>query len=224
MSLKECPNCSRSFDPADDFCRHCGRATHSSRVDLKNLLTEALGGLFSFDGKNWRTAITLLTRPGLISKHFVEGKLGRYAPPIRLYLFVSFVFFIVIKYHGTDALPTLFADTSTNFNLDLGGDNTITFKEVAAINPDKRAAIDSVLISHHSEVNWLNRVTLRQFIKFKGGDMNLFQGAFLSNMSLTMFLLIPVMGAIFWLLTRASQSWFVDCPVFSLHFQTVVFI
>lgn len=224
LNSGECPNCTRSYKPTDLFCAHCGQSTRSSRVDFKHLVTEALGGLYSFDGKNWNTAITLISRPGLITKHFIEGKLARYAHPIRLYLFVSFVFFIILKNDRSDNLPNMLADSPSDFELDLGGDTTLVFAEVAKIDPDNLIAIDSVLQSGNHEVNWFNRLTLRQFIKFQGGGLNLFQGAFLSNMSLAMFLLIPVMGAIFWLLTRGSKSWFVDCLVFSLHFQTFIFI
>ncbi|WP_262502736.1 DUF3667 domain-containing protein [Polaribacter tangerinus] len=53
-------------------------------------------GFFSFDAKFWKTIIPLLTKPGLVSKNFVEGKRNRYSNPFRFYLTISVFFFLTL--------------------------------------------------------------------------------------------------------------------------------
>ncbi len=51
--------------------------------------------LFHYDGKLWHTLKSLVTRPGLVAKEYLEGKRQRYLEPIRFYVFASTVFFLI---------------------------------------------------------------------------------------------------------------------------------
>ncbi|GAB2946991.1 hypothetical protein GCM10027048_10010 [Hymenobacter coalescens] len=65
---------------------------------MGHVLEETLEGLFHFDGKVFRTARLLLLRPGRLTRKFLEGHRVDFVPPIRLYVFVSFVFFLVLAW------------------------------------------------------------------------------------------------------------------------------
>ena len=56
------------------------------------MVEEFLEGVFHFDGKVFRTAGLLMFKPGQLTKRFLEGPRMPYVPPIRLYVFISFVF------------------------------------------------------------------------------------------------------------------------------------
>ncbi|MDB2385400.1 DUF3667 domain-containing protein [Polaribacter sp.] len=58
-------------------------------------------GIFNFDAKFWRTIIPLLTKPGEVSKMYVEGKRQRYSNPFRFYLAISIIFFLLIGVYNT---------------------------------------------------------------------------------------------------------------------------
>lgn len=66
----------------------------------RELLTE----LFDFDGRMLVTLRLLLTRPGFLSYEYVRGRRAAYTSPIRMYVVVSLVFFLV--------LPMILPDTS----------------------------------------------------------------------------------------------------------------
>ncbi len=65
------------------------------RLSVKEYIKEALGNFFSFDSKLVRSLIPFFTRPGLLSRRFVDGKRAEYIPPFRLYMFFSVVFFLI---------------------------------------------------------------------------------------------------------------------------------
>lgn len=97
--LPACANCSYTFPPAapDDFCPRCGQQNQAPDVSVGHVLEETLEGLFHFDGKVFRTARLLLLRPGQLTQKFLQGQRVPYVPPIRLYVFVSFIFFFLLS-------------------------------------------------------------------------------------------------------------------------------
>ena len=97
--LPACANCGYAFPPEtpDTYCPRCGQ--HNQALDLSagHVLEETLEGVFHFDGKVFRTARLLLLRPGELTRKFLEGRRVPYVPPIRLYVFVSFIFFFLLS-------------------------------------------------------------------------------------------------------------------------------
>ena len=57
---------------------------------------EMLAELIDFDGRMLRSMRLLLTRPGFLSYEYVNGRRVAYTSPIRIYIVVSLVFFLVL--------------------------------------------------------------------------------------------------------------------------------
>lgn len=91
-----CPNCGTALAAKMNFCPTCGQENHDLKIPLGHLLYEFVESVFHFDTKFWTTTKAIFTRPGQITKDFVEGRRARYVPPARLYIFVSFVFFLLV--------------------------------------------------------------------------------------------------------------------------------
>jgi len=53
-------------------------------------------GFITWDAKFWTTLFPLLTKPGKVSKDFIQGKRQRYSNPFQFYLTVSILFFLII--------------------------------------------------------------------------------------------------------------------------------
>ena len=58
-------------------------------------ISEALGNFFSFDSKIIQSLIPFFTRPGVLSRRYVDGERARYVVPFRMYMFFSVIFFLV---------------------------------------------------------------------------------------------------------------------------------
>jgi hypothetical protein len=92
----QCPNCGKQCNASDKFCPNCGQHNHSINVPLKHFLLEIIESTFHFETKTFSTLRDMFLHPGLITKNFNENKRARYVPPIRLYIFLSFIFFMVL--------------------------------------------------------------------------------------------------------------------------------
>ena len=93
-----CANCHYVFEPArpDEFCPRCGQQNHAIDLRVGHVVEEFLEGVFHFDGKVFSTARLLLFQPGELTRRFLAGHRVPYVPPIRLYVFISFVFFLLL--------------------------------------------------------------------------------------------------------------------------------
>lgn len=87
-----CANCGAQL--ADRYCGRCGQDSHVS-LSLGHFLDEFVEGLFHVDSKFWRTLRALLTRPGLLTQEYLDGKRLRYSPPFRSYLVISIAYFVL---------------------------------------------------------------------------------------------------------------------------------
>ncbi|MGH6888658.1 MAG: DUF3667 domain-containing protein [Rhizomicrobium sp.] len=95
VKTARCHNCETPLIGA--YCGACGQERDTHRHSVWSLLREFGAEIVSFDSRVLRTMIALLIRPGELPMAFREGRTRRYMPPVRLYLFVSLLFFLVLS-------------------------------------------------------------------------------------------------------------------------------
>lgn len=93
-----CKNCGAPV--LASFCGVCGQERETHRHTLWHLLRDLASELGSFDSRVLRTTFALLFRPGELPLAFREGRTRRYMPALRLYLFVTLLFFLTLSVAG----------------------------------------------------------------------------------------------------------------------------
>ena len=89
-----CTNCGSPSVKA--FCADCGERQPSHRdFSVRGLLVEAFHDLTSIDGRLTRSIIALMSKPGLMTREWFEGRRGRYVKPFSLFLLLNVAFFLV---------------------------------------------------------------------------------------------------------------------------------
>lgn len=88
-----CLNC--GAEVTDRFCSHCGQENIEPRENFWQLLVHFFNDFTHFDGKFFSTLRVLLLQPGKLTREYIAGKRAGYLHPIRMYLFISFAFFIL---------------------------------------------------------------------------------------------------------------------------------
>ena len=104
---KFCENCHARVDGA--FCGQCGQSLESSLKYFWTVVLHLLDDIFSFDSRASRTVFPLFFRPGFLTNEYISGKRVHYVPPLRLYLFISIVFFLSLKFF-TDSATSEFSN------------------------------------------------------------------------------------------------------------------
>ncbi len=95
-ATKHCRNCGDAI--TGPFCSACGQKDLDLERPLAALLGEIVREAFDLDGRAWRTARALFRHPGLLTSEFLAGRRRLYTPPLRLYLFVSVAFFVLMAW------------------------------------------------------------------------------------------------------------------------------
>ncbi len=93
---KSCENCHKELN--GPFCANCGQSSDSTLKYFWVVIMHLLDDIFSFDSRASRTLWPLITRPAFLTNEYFAGRRVHYVPPLRLYLFISIVFFITLKY------------------------------------------------------------------------------------------------------------------------------
>jgi hypothetical protein len=92
-----CENCEQTFDSSYEYCPHCGmEATDNLTVGV--LFSNTIENYFSIDARFFRSFVTLMIKPGVLARRFVDGKRLKYLHPAQFYLFISVVFFFIFSF------------------------------------------------------------------------------------------------------------------------------
>lgn len=94
--MNRCKNCDTRLEGI--FCPQCGQKDVELQRPLFELLGEVLRETFDIDGRAARTIWTMFSKPGVLTARFLAGHRKQYTPPVRLYLVVSVLFFLVVAW------------------------------------------------------------------------------------------------------------------------------
>lgn len=90
---KTCLNCGHQVE--ERFCPHCGQENIERRQPFYFLFTHFVEDFTHYDGQFWGTVKNLLFKPGKLTNVYLQGKRQIFVPPVKLYIFVSFITFFM---------------------------------------------------------------------------------------------------------------------------------
>lgn len=100
-----CENCHAQVNGS--FCSQCGQSVESTLRYFWSVLLHLLDDIFSFDSRASRTLKPLLLKPGFLTNEYIQGRRVHYVPPLKLYLFISIIFFISLGFFAMDGKELL---------------------------------------------------------------------------------------------------------------------
>lgn len=116
-----CKNCETQF--SGKFCPECGQSVKDYDKPFSFIFFNFLGDFFAFDMRFFRSFTALLIKPGFLTKEYFEGRRVKYAPPFRIYIFISFILFLLLQIYTNRGLTTVL-DSSISENSVFGVDST----------------------------------------------------------------------------------------------------
>jgi uncharacterized protein DUF3667 len=91
-----CRNCSTPL--SGDFCPNCGQKHMDLERPMTQLIGEVINESLDIDGRALKTLRTLLLQPGVLTSEFLAGRRRTFTSPLRLYLVISALFFVLIAW------------------------------------------------------------------------------------------------------------------------------
>ena len=90
----DCSNCNAPL--TGPFCHICGQRDDDFKRPFWSLLREILDNVFSSDSRLFKTLFLLVLVPGGLTRAFAQGRRAQFVPPLRLYITVSIMFFVIV--------------------------------------------------------------------------------------------------------------------------------
>jgi len=90
---KNCLNCNAEM--MGRFCHICGQENIEPKESAWHLISHFFQDITHFDGKFFSSLRYLVTRPGFLSREYINGRRASYLNPVRMYIFTSAFFFLL---------------------------------------------------------------------------------------------------------------------------------
>ena len=133
---KNCLNCGAQV--AGRYCHVCGQENLEPVETVWHLVSHFFNDVTHFDGKFFATVKYLLRKPGFLSQEYMKGRRMAYLNPIRMYVFTSAIFFLImfsLKKPG-DVVHTTTTKDAPKGIAELRAEQTRRQKTLAALDKD----------------------------------------------------------------------------------------
>lgn len=189
------------------------------------MIREFLGDLFAFDSRFWRSIPALIFRPGTMISEYVGGKHVMYVPPFRLYVFVSFIFFLLLDNIAVtgvmakkdDIINAISRDTTEKADIEQTIIDSLSSENIAESSSGQKEPPGAVNINFNSDDD---KAKFREII----ADPAKYIARFNKNISWSLFLLMPILGFFFWLFFRKNRPYYVPHFLYALQLHTILFL
>ena len=213
-----CLNCGQAA--AGSFCAHCGQENKDHTVALRPLLSDLLAEVASWDSKLVRTLVPLVIRPGFLTNEYNAGRRIGYLSPLKLYLTVSVLFFLVLAWKNP-----LAGNIHVGVSPKQGAHQMMVFGGKSEPLPHSEAEYEARQrhLPPADQDPRLARQLVHHIIR-AGQSPQAFVSALLSDVPKMMFFLLPLFAGTLKLLYLRTKRLYVEHLVFLLHVHAFAFL
>jgi hypothetical protein len=205
--MRDCLNCGATLHGS--FCSACGQRAVPPDPDVAELAGDAWQELSGYDGRIAATVRGLL-RPGYLTREYIAGRRARYLSPVRLYLIVSVIYFLVASSTPPSMSTTRRGQVAAPGGIRIGV--TGSTNDVALTAEERAALLASVERAPS---------ILRPLLRAIATDPVAFRARVLTIMPRVFFALLPVFAVIVALFYRGRR--FPTSLVFAVHLHACAF-
>ena len=94
----DCLNCGAILNGR--FCYNCGQENLQMKESFSHMMNHAISDYFHFDDQFFHTMRPLFLKPGFLTNQYMSGHRAGYLHPVKMYIFISLVFFVVMFQSG----------------------------------------------------------------------------------------------------------------------------
>ncbi len=212
-----CLNCSAELH--GEFCSACGQRDKEIHVPVKELASEFIDVLPSFDRRLRRSILPLIFSPGMLTLEYLSGKRKQYISPFKLYFAVSFLFFLVSSIADDTEVKKRALSGISSEHSERTSINDTAFVSVGNADNSLRFTVQD-----SAEVEQVLGPKMKTALKNLKANPGLMFDKIKEHRPKIIFLLMPVFALLLKLLYLRSRTLYVKHLVFSFYFHSFLFI
>ena len=235
---KTCLNCRHVVE--QKFCPNCGQENTDSRKTFHHLFIHFFEDLTHYENAFWKTIKNLLFKPATLTKEYLSGKRLSYLAPVRLYIFISFITFLLIAMFpnkvsenltkGENEISSNFEKSSKDKTENLNDKNYLESKTMKQVNKNyfqlkTMKEIDSVQ-KYGKENEKLSDFQYWVYEKAvhvtehntKKEIIAKFIESFIHNIPKILFIIMPFFAFFLWIFHSKKKWYYFDHGIFTLHY------
>lgn len=233
---KECQNCGYTVEV--EYCSKCGQKNTETRQSFTHLVAHFAEDFTHYDGAFWKTIKYLIFRPAKLTKEYLEGHRMRYVPPVKLYIFISFVTFLLIGILSDKEYLENEESGSGLFKVE--NKTTTEKKDSKEMNLEERIRekeynslkeMDSIekTLPKEQRMNYISYTLSKAAFKAEEMDKKnvkaeIFVEAFTHILPKVLFIYMPIFTFWLWLFHSKKRWYFFDHGIFTLHFFSLLLL
>jgi len=198
---RPCSNCGAEL--SGRYCSNCGQRAGTAAHTVGHFLSEAIEAFTHADSRLWNTLRLLLRRPGFLTREYFAGRRARYLPPLRVYLIMSVLFFVLNALLGT----------SPSHRVDVKVDK-----------PQTTEACEDL----KSDLHWGGQLLLPRLKaackKMAADNGRGFSENMVNNLGRALFVFLPLMAGLMKLLYWRPPRFYLEHLLLLLHNHACVFL
>ncbi|MEM8769286.1 MAG: DUF3667 domain-containing protein [Pseudomonadota bacterium] len=237
--MTKCPNCGALR--TGPYCGQCGQNDRDYQRALPPLMSELISEAFEVDSRLVRTLKLLLFKPGELAAEFSRNRRASYVSPIRLYLFVSILFFFFLSLNAdveqtAEERVTIVAEAEAM-------EDTDTKVLRSRLGAERLRRVEEILARPDGSLSRLLLLQLAQGIEGRDSE-SLDEGEvfilrelidalyepgsvisqFADNLAIGMFFMLPIYALLLKLFYFSQHRFYVETLVFSTHLHSFAFL
>lgn len=193
-----------------------------------SLISDLAGGIFAFDTRLRKSLGALLTRPGGMETDFTDGRRARYVPPFKLYLFISFFFFLLLSTITDQMLESNRSFFSSIARGEQPSEPIITLpSQTGGLPADKtetrsflQVSVDTASSSVNDDIHSPDEQKVRDIF----ANPQMYMGRFFRYFTWSLFILMPLYGSLLWLFFRGSRHYYLPHFLLSMNQHLIAFV
>ncbi|HEY3403674.1 MAG TPA: DUF3667 domain-containing protein [Ohtaekwangia sp.] len=187
-----CLNCGATVEKK--FCTECGQENIELHDTFVHMAGHFLADYFHYDSKFFKSLGYLFTRPGFLTKEYLDGKRVNYIPPLRLFFFITIISVLISSLYNKRFEKEILEKT---VHVTHSTDSTAATEiELDKLTGDEKAKVE----------------------KLNQGMKN-----FIHDLKYISFFLLPVYAFAFRVVNLKSKKFYVDHLIYTMHLQSFVF-
>lgn len=219
---KTCLNCRHVVE--QKFCPNCGQENTDTRKTFHHLFIHFFEDLTHYENAFWKTIKNLLLKPATLTKEYLSGKRLSYLAPVRLYIFISFITFLLIALFpnkvsenikkGETEITSKLEDKSKKGTKDKAYFELKTMKEIDSIQKygkEKEKYSEFEYWAYEKVVHVTENNTKKEIIEK-------FIESFFHNIPKILFIIMPFFAFFLWIFHNKKKWYYFDHGIFTLHY------